>query len=92
MEEEFDYKFNKAKNPFVSDPDDPPKGQLAYEKEPTICTKCIFYQQRQLSHTCIAKLRKVTDFVTGKQRLRGIRACKDANTDGKCPDYKEKTE
>lgn len=78
----------KHVNPFVPDPNDPPKGHLAYEREPTICTKCIFYQKYRYYHTCIAKVRPATDFITGKKKLGGFRPCKDANTDGKCPDYK----
>jgi len=94
MKEEFDYKYNKVvpKNPFVSEPNDPPKGQLAYKSEPAICMKCIFFHTGQSRYLCIAKIRKATNFVTGKEKLKGYRNCTDVNTDGKCPDYKEKKE
>jgi len=74
------------------EPNDPPKGQLAYEKEPTICTKCIFYQERQCNRVCIARIKKIMDFVTGKEIIKGYRLCREVNTDGKCLDYREKEE
>jgi len=92
MVEEFDYKYNEgvSKNPFVSESNDPPKGQLAYEKEPVICKKCVFCIKEGDYYMCIAKMKLIIDFVTGKKLLRNKRECKEVNTDGKCPDYKEK--
>ena len=60
--------------------------------EPTICIKCEFYQERQFCRMCIAKVKPVTNFVTGKRELTNYRLCKDTNTCGKCPDYKEMRE